>query len=180
MRLFSSNCRTAAEILLTLAVLAFVTYDLVDRSGKPSSEAVSLSLQAKSSAVSEALPLPTHAAAPAATTRFTTQIDSAIAADANRTYVVCNDYTAPTNPLVVGTAARTEAIVFLANPTCNANPRVLSSNTSAGVLAAVTVKGGSWLSLQNVVVPNMPGLVGLLTLEPGSWLEAVVPGFFLF
>ena len=186
MRLFSSNCRTAAEILLTLAVLAFVTYDLVGRSGKPSSEAVSLSLEGKSSAVPEVQP--------AASGRFQTQISASIN-DSMRT-PVCNALIATSNPQVIG-GTDPEAIIFEGSSVCNTNPVVLASGNTS--YAGLDIMAGSWLSLQNMYVPNpvitalsskvsaqatyiAPGQivvltagVGALTMDIGSYLEAVIP-----
>jgi hypothetical protein len=150
-----------------------VSYDLVDLGGgsKPISSAAAPTFAVPSSA-----PQPQATAVVAASSsssvRFEAQISSSITA--NNTFTVCNSLTAGSNPWVLGSASVNQSLSFLGNSQCTLTPSLLAPNSSAGC-ASLVVSGGSWLSLQNVITPSLPGCVGLLTMNPNSYLEVVIP-----
>ena len=160
MRFFPSNPRrTAAEILLTVAIIAFVVYDLSGNSAKPEATNVVLSFESKSTVQPSA----------SATSRFEST---------GNTFTVCDNTIAPQNPWVIGNFTANQALIIRLGDNCPPAPTLLAFNstTNASVTAGIIVQGGSWLSFQNIMYTNgIPAgaRTGPLVMLPNSVLEAV-------
>lgn len=166
MRFFPSNPRrTAAEILLTVAIIAFVVYDLSGNSAKPEATNVVLSFESKSTVQPSA----------SAPSRFESTVTGIAAGN---TFTVCDNTIAPQNPWVIGNFTANQALIIRLGDNCPPAPTLLAFNstTNASVTAGIIVQGGSWLSFQNIMYTNgIPAgaRTGPLVMLPNSVLEAV-------
>jgi hypothetical protein len=170
MRFLPSNPgRTAAEVLLTAAIVAFVVYDLSGHSSvKPeSSSNVVLSFEAKRPS---ALP----AVDAASSSRFDTAVTGITSAN---TFTVCGNTAAPTNPWLIGNGTN-QALIIQLGGGCIANPaiQITNSSTNATSLAGINVQSGSWLSFQNIQSQGTSAgaTSWQLTMASGSTLETVL------
>ena len=161
--------RTAAEVLLTTAIVAFVVYDLSGHSSvKPeaTSEGV-LSFDAKRPST---LPVLSAASSPS---RFDAAVTGITAAN---TFTVCGNTAAPTNPWVIGNGTN-QALIIQLGGGCIVNPAIQTANSTSNVtLAAISVASGSWLSFQNIQsqATTTGAASGTLTMASGSTLETAL------
>ena len=172
MRFLPSNpARVAAEVLLTVAIVAFVAYDLSGRSSvKPEASNVELSFEAKRPAAAPLAP----------SSRFEAAVTGITPAN---TFSVCGNFFAPFNPWVIGNGTNQALIVQLGNG-CSPNPAILNFNAATNVSLpnALIINGGSWFSFQAITTSSgssAGATCGLLIMLSGSYLETIVSSIFL-
>ena len=163
MRFLPSNpARVAAEVLLTVAIVAFVAYDLSGRSSvKPEASNVELSFEAKRPSAAPLAP----------SSRFEAAAVNGISA--SNTFGVCGNTVVAANPWVVGGSTNQALEVHLGSG-CICNPAISVSNstTNASGLAGISVQSGSFLSFTDVSSQQSGcgATSGLLQLASGSTL----------
>ena len=163
MRFLPSNpARVAAEVLLTVAIVAFVAYDLSGRSSvKPEASNVELSFEAKRPSAAPLAP----------SSRFEAAAVNGMSA--SNTFGVCGNTVVAANPWVVGGSTNQALEVHLGSG-CICNPAISVSNstTNASGLAGISVQSGSFLSFTDVSSQQSGcgATSGLLQLASGSTL----------
>ena len=163
MRFLPSNpARVAAEVLLTVAIVPFVAYDLSGRSSvKPEASNVELSFEAKRPSAAPLAP----------SSRFEAAAVNGISA--SNTFGVCGNTVVAANPWVVG-GSTNQALEIHLGSGCICNPAISVSNstTNASGLAGISVQSGSFLSFTDVSSQQSGcgATSGLLQLASGSTL----------